>query len=267
MNNKMTKRLNYTFKPLRAKMEFEGFEKVPYSNLIAIGALKEHLQNKHSGRIGLLETDIKLIQENLANQLKGLNRFFSEHAYSGKDNLEKIYAKIKGRNWQSTQFFIKVIIESTTAVLNDIITQTLPSLVDEQTIEVLLTLQKFDSTKGGRLMQALSQIYYHLVDTYIEEVLIPQWTVGKDRASAGKKLRRMRYLHNDNIILIGFIGTKEDADQISSSIKTALMSEVSVFVIPTTQGTEFLGAQVIAPTKGTYMQINTTTKKRRPNNG
>lgn len=118
--------------------------------------------------------------------------------------------------------------------------------------------------QGGILSPLLANIYLHELDAYIEDVLIPQYTRGKKRADnpeyknlayaikcarqAGNEkrvqdlelqrrklpsqnvydpnFRRLQYIRYADDFILGFIGTKSEAEEIKATISTFLKEKL-----------------------------------------
>ena len=304
----INKHLNYIFKPLQNEVKFKNYQKVCYAEIISKENLEQHMEFIKSKFARMAEvsnsqapkglasssgdeaydfiadvepraTEAKIVQHSLVTQLKKrINPFFSENSF-GYKSIEEVFGKIRGKGWQSNKFFIKAKINgSISQPLSQVLKDILPSLLDDGALKVTTKLLDLgdikieslgkDSIEKSSLVHILTNIYLHVLDTYIEDILKIKWNVGKSRASEPKIFRRLRYIRHDNNILMGYIGTHEEAVDIVNSLKSFLINKMmlrgdegfSINITPAEGGTDFLGAHIVAQSKNTYTLVNRKEK-------
>ncbi|MEM8650759.1 MAG: reverse transcriptase/maturase family protein [Pseudomonadota bacterium] len=168
--------------------------------------------------------------------------------------------------------------------------------------------------QGGILSPLLSNIYLDKLDKYVEETLIPKWTRGKRRKSSKSYksichqiekaravgdwtefdrlkhiqksmpsqdindpgYRRLWYVRYADDYLLGFVGSKKEAEQVKCEIATFLSEELKLTQSPektlithaTTQQAQFLGYAISVYHTDEKQSIGASSRvKRRCANG
>nr|AAD12069.1 reverse transcriptase homolog [Diacronema lutheri]ADW83098.1 hypothetical protein [Diacronema lutheri]QHD45373.1 hypothetical protein [Pavlova sp. NIVA-4/92] len=153
--------------------------------------------------LGISSQRDKIVQASIQNALQSkYGKHFSPDSFGFRPGLGCHDALKHVRNtWQNITWIISIDIEKCFDTINHtILLQILRPLVDQPTLELISKLIKvgyvemFDTTcfpisestigtpQGSLISPLLCNFYMHILDTFLQKVLIPQWNVGDERS-------------------------------------------------------------------------------------
>lgn len=171
--------------------------------------------------LGVSSERDKIVQATIQIALQSkYGKYFSPYSFGFRPGLGCHDALKHVRNhWQNITWIISIDIEKCFDTINHkILLDILRPLVDQPLLELISKLIKvgyivmFDTSssvseldlgtpQGSLLSPILCNFYMHILDTYLEKVLIPQWNLGEERAYVQGYQSRKALLPEDKAII------------------------------------------------------------------
>jgi group II intron reverse transcriptase/maturase len=244
--------------------------------------------------LGIASQRDKIVQAAILIELETvLEKVFSEHSFGFRTgrNCHDALHRVK-YNWQNVTWLISLDIQKYFDTINhEILIKELHKYCDQATVEVIIkmlkcgyvnleTNLKIDRLKGtsqGSLISPiLSNLYLHVLDSFVENHLITTWNFGEERRfvkgyqmrkilsvkdkllleeypelkdsvmkvkhnrwvlegnpsrdPCDEKFRRLYYVRYADDFLVGFCGTKAEAEKIKEELVNFLQSELKLAI-------------------------------------
>lgn len=263
--------------------------------------------------LGVASQKDKVVQAAILNKLEPvLENVFLDCSYGGRPNKNCHHAlKTIKSKWQNVTWIINIDVQKYFDTINhDFLLSMLTEYCDQATIELIrkflvcgyidlynnpntLERSEIGTSQGSLISPILSNLYFHLLDKFIVENLLPEWNRGNERkfisgymtrklltaeeqravdklnikglAEAITRLkhnewlpsrnpkdenfRRMHYVRYVDDFIVGFSGTRAEAEEIKASIEAFLLDKLllktnetkSYISNSSDKGTEYLG--------------------------
>jgi len=245
--------------------------------------------------LGIASQRDKIVQAAILIELETvLEKVFSEHSFGFRTgrNCHDALHRVK-YNWQNVTWLISLDIQKYFDTINhEILIKELHKYCDQATVEVIIKMLKCGyvnletnlkidrlkegTSQGSLISPILSNLYLHVLDSFVENHLITTWNFGEERRfvkgyqmrkilsvkdkllleeypelkdsvmkvkhnrwvlegnpsrdPCDEKFRRLYYVRYADDFLVGFCGTKAEAEKIKEELVNFLQSELKLAI-------------------------------------
>jgi group II intron reverse transcriptase/maturase len=245
--------------------------------------------------LGIASQRDKIVQAAILIELETvLEKVFSEHSFGFRTgrNCHDALHRVK-YNWQNVTWLISLDIQKYFDTINhEILIKELHKYCDQATVEVIIKMLKCGyvnletnlkidrlkegTSQGSLISPILSNLYLHVLDSFVENHLITTWNLGEERRfvkgyqmrkilsvkdkllleeypelkdsvmkvkhnrwvlegnpsrdPCDEKFRRLYYVRYADDFLVGFCGTKAEAEKIKEELVNFLQSELKLAI-------------------------------------
>jgi len=245
--------------------------------------------------LGIASQRDKIVQAAILIELETvLEKVFSEHSFGFRTgrNCHDALHRVK-YNWQNVTWLISLDIQKYFDTINhEILIKELHKYCDQATVEVIIKMLKCGyvnletnlkidrlkegTSQGSLISPILSNLYLHVLDSFVENHLITTWNFGEERRfvkgyqmrkilsvkdkllleeypelkdsvmkvkhnrwvlegnpsrdPCDEKFRRLYYVRYADDFLVGFCGTKVEAEKIKEELVNFLQSELKLAI-------------------------------------